>query len=665
MKTSLNKLIIGLLCCFFTALPVFAAPFSSEIESALQDTIELKNINSETTALELAEHAFNLNTSQPDSSIQYGAGIVRLAKSKKWYTAEMEGLFSMAAGYSSKGKYNESNACLERMSILARRHQDDFRLLKAESHLGLNHNMMGNLFTALQYFLQAKSRIKPTDTENNQIIYLNIANIYSALKLHEKAVEVYRQCLIFAQNVGNKYMEAIVSGNLAGTLIQLGKFDEVEALARHSLALSEELNDVVGIGFAYCTLAEYYIHNNDLKNGEIHVQKSIEAYNSVDNKHGLVDANLALAKLRQMKPDLNEALYYAQKAYELANDISANTARLYASRLLSEIYAAMGKHNKAYEFQLKTQNIVDSLNTLRVSELLSGFENERLLSLKKAQEEAFNIERKLQKRFNNIITAISAILLIGLILLAWVSYRLYKLNIKLGKQALELEKAANFKTRLISILSHDLRSPLNSMEGMLHLLDEELLKSGDLQQLKTDLIKRFQSTNTHLQNVLNWVKSQIEGENVQPQKVECHQLINNSIEFLADTSKQKAIVIQNNTPSPTYAFADPNLLDVIFRNLLSNALKFSHTHSVVSINCKTQSDKIIFSVTDFGVGIEADKQSKLFKDVKSHAIGTLGEVGTGLGLIISRDAVEKLGGELWFESEPGKYTTFYFSVPLA
>ena len=627
--------------------------------------MELKGIMSEKSAIDLAAYAYELNTSKPDSSILYGAGIVRLAKSEKWREAEMEGLFSMAGGYNSKGEYSASNACLERMAMLAKKQNDEFRQLKAETHLGMNHYLMGNLATSLKYFQLAKSKIKPSDTEHNQIIYLNIGNVYSVLKLYPQAIDVYQQCLVFARKQGNKSMEAIASGNLASTLIQQGKYDEVEALTRYSLTLSEELNDKVGIGYAYCTLAEYYIYTNDLKNAELYVKKCIDTYNSIENKHGLVDAYLVLSKLKKMLPDLGKALLYAQKAYDQAQELSANTEILSSSRALSEIYAAMGKHNTAYAYQLKTQNMVDSIYTSRVSELLSGFENERLLSYQQAREAAFDVERKLQKRFNNIILGISAVLLIGLLLLAWVSFRLIRLNKQLEKQTLELEKADKFKNQLISILSHDLRSPLNSMESMLSILDEDLLKSGDLHQLKIDLLKRFQSTNKLLQNVLNWIKGQIGGENIQPDKLECHNLINNSIALLAGAALSKEIVIQNLTPNPTFAFADPNHLETIFRNLISNAIKYSHKQGIIVINCKTSGGKQVFSITDYGVGMESEMKTKLFKDVKSLAMGTIGETGTGLGLIICRDMVEKSGGELWFESEQNKYTTFYFSVPQA
>ena len=230
----------------------------------------------------------------------------------------------------------------------------------------------------------------------------------------------------------------------------------------------------------------------------------------------------------------------------------------------------------------------------------------------------------------------------------------------------ELKDANAMKDKFFSILAHDLRSPFNVLTGFLGLLHEEYDDFSDEQ--RKEFIKKILDTSNQtfslLENLLEWARSQRGHIKYTPSQINIHSLCNEVVMFFEHASASKKIEIETNIPENLSAFADSYMIKTVIRNLLSNALKFSYPGSKVMIDGRSHEKNTMVSIKDNGKGIQPKTLKNLFKmDVKTTEVGTSNEKGTGLGLILCKEFIEKNKGEIWVESIPEKGSIFTFVLP--
>lgn len=234
---------------------------------------------------------------------------------------------------------------------------------------------------------------------------------------------------------------------------------------------------------------------------------------------------------------------------------------------------------------------------------------------------------------------------------------------QLSTKSHELEDLNKLKDKLLSIVSHDFRGPLNSLQGTLNLLLQGALTQEEFKLLTHDLVEKLDHTYNLLENLLNWAKSQMQGMKVYPKLVNLQAIANDCTNLLEPIAKKKMVEIENKIQKAVEVYADNEMVKLILRNLLSNAIKFSHSRSTIVLDLKKDEDQVIVSVRDHGLGISNENQDKLFKYENFSTYGTSNEKGMGLGLLLCKDFIERNGGEIWFESELEKGSTFYFTLP--
>jgi ligand-binding sensor domain-containing protein/signal transduction histidine kinase len=232
----------------------------------------------------------------------------------------------------------------------------------------------------------------------------------------------------------------------------------------------------------------------------------------------------------------------------------------------------------------------------------------------------------------------------------------------------ELAKLNATKDKLFSIISHDLRSPFNVILGYTDVLKEQY-KSFDeetINNVLSDLKESGENAFNLLENLLNWSSAQRGTIDFTPTKTTAAEITNSILPEVKSIAKKKNIKIINKVAGNEFPLsADKNMMSLIFRNVLTNAIKFSHAGSRIWIGAELKNaNEVVFSVKDEGIGIAPEKVQTLF-DLEENMTqnGTSGEKGTGLGLILSKEFIEMHNGKIWVESEPGKGSTFYFSVP--
>ncbi len=241
-------------------------------------------------------------------------------------------------------------------------------------------------------------------------------------------------------------------------------------------------------------------------------------------------------------------------------------------------------------------------------------------------------------------------------------------ELEIIKQKEQLQEANATKDKFFSIIAHDLKSPFNSMLGFSDILTENFEAYDTEKQKKFIGIinQELQGTYKLLENLLYWSRSQRGTIDFKPENINVHEFVNETSELLIHLAEKKSIHLINQIPEHIKVDADRDLLSIIMRNLISNAIKFTPKYGEISINALLTKEQgfVEIGVTDNGVGISKELQTKLFDLGESTSTkGTENESGTGLGLILCKEFVEKHQGEIWVESEVGKGAIFSFSIP--
>lgn len=227
----------------------------------------------------------------------------------------------------------------------------------------------------------------------------------------------------------------------------------------------------------------------------------------------------------------------------------------------------------------------------------------------------------------------------------------------------KLEEVNRVKDKLFSVVSHDIKGPLSSLQLALSLLKSGDVSREEFMELSTALDERFNQTTEFIENLLQWATLQLKGESFEPVYIDVSKLAEETITLLKSEIKKKNITVKNNLHHTLQAFADLNMIRSVFRNLFTNAIKFTGSGGTITLSAFGANRHIIISVADTGVGIPAANRDQMFTLGAITTPGTKQEKGTGLGLLLCKEFIEKNGGRIWLESEEGRGTTFFFSLP--
>jgi len=234
-------------------------------------------------------------------------------------------------------------------------------------------------------------------------------------------------------------------------------------------------------------------------------------------------------------------------------------------------------------------------------------------------------------------------------------------------QADDLKEANAAKDKFFSIIAHDLRGPFSGFLGLTEIMAEELrsLSISQIQEFSVDMRKSATNLYRLLENLLQWSKMQQGSIPFNPELLQLRLVVDECFAMATETAKNKGIEIAYDISDDLKVFADSNILQTIIRNLVSNAMKFTPKGGKISVSAKATKNKSVeISVKDTGIGMTSEMVNNLFRlDVKTNRKGTDGEPSSGLGLLLCKEFVEKHGGKIWIESEEGKGSTFYFTIP--
>lgn len=266
--------------------------------------------------------------------------------------------------------------------------------------------------------------------------------------------------------------------------------------------------------------------------------------------------------------------------------------------------------------------------------------------------------------YRNYLTTFSMLIILALMLQYFKRKQLLYIK-NLSSLNEKLQESNRVKERMLSILSHDFNAPVGNLVASLNMVDAEILTPRQFNDISAKLQAQLSVLTTSLSDVLHWSKMQVTGEAATPSFVNIKALLDELLLFFDYALKDKMLHVQNNVGATVVAYANKDYLKLIFRNLLSNAIKFSYLGKVVIINAFVQSNTVNISIIDEGVGMQPAMLTALQQQQLSFSSvpGTLNEKGTGLGLLLIQEFLQKSNGSLAVESSPGRGSSFTILLP--
>jgi signal transduction histidine kinase len=238
-------------------------------------------------------------------------------------------------------------------------------------------------------------------------------------------------------------------------------------------------------------------------------------------------------------------------------------------------------------------------------------------------------------------------------------------NTSILEQTEKLNQLNTVKDRFFSIISHDLRNNLTTMKLYFDLISHPEYEESDNKEITKNISGSVENTIDLLENLLIWASAQIKGVPIHIQKLNIHSITQENINLLNSASSQKHIEIMNEINENVTAYGDMDMIRLVLRNLIANAIKFTSENGIIKIKSDVNNNVCQISIIDNGVGISKSSMERLFNQhLNPTTKGTGNEKGTGLGLILCKDFIERNNGKIWVESEEGKGSTFTFELPL-
>ncbi len=238
-------------------------------------------------------------------------------------------------------------------------------------------------------------------------------------------------------------------------------------------------------------------------------------------------------------------------------------------------------------------------------------------------------------------------------------------SLKLQEQAEQLDQLNGMQTKLFSIISHDLKAPMYALRNLFTTMEVQKMPAKDIKEFIPEVQKDLNYTVSLMENLLHWAKAQMKSHSVNPQALEADELLEEVARVLKLQAEAKGIIIENKAPEGIIISADRDMISLVVRNLISNAIKFTPEGGRITIGAKSMSTFADIFVEDTGRGIPSHELEKINSQEFFTTNGTAQEQGTGLGLMLCRDFLEKNGGKLRIESELGKGSRFSFTLPKA
>lgn len=532
------------------------------------------------------------------------------------------------------------------------------------------------------------------DPFNEAGCYMTMANAYQRLGQFDKAIDCYNHCNELMDEIGGEMAEVnkrYVINNIAEIHLAMGEYDRAEEMYHKCVEMLGEVqvNDTAAnLDLAtYCqNLAEVHIAQANHSEGEERERFMAEAirlaeqslelsqrYQDTPNK--IINRMMTLSKATGDTEILDEALRLAEDNNELFLQAVLNLQKGDYTKAI-----AMAEENhydgllhdaleagyqdlrvsdpaKALEYLERSVVMKDSIFSENQQQLIRDYQV-RYATQEKEHELAMQQAKNRQILWLTFGLVVLAIVLFALFMIWW---RLAQMRKRRNQELVRLNET---KDRLISIVSHDVRTPVSAICNVLGQLCNyyDSMNETDRKASLVMLKSTSDALNDRLFNILQWVKGVLEHGTVTPSDFKVAEVVDECIRSQAYTFEMKSLKVSNEVSPDLMAHDDVSVVSLVLQNLLSNAVKFSYPNGEIHIKAEERVARIWVMVSDNGMGISEKKREKIFHFLTTSEVGSGGERGTGIGLFVSKQLLDKTGGEIRLESVKDEGTTVCFSV---
>jgi signal transduction histidine kinase len=497
--------------------------------------------------------------------------------------------------------------------------------------------------------------------------YRCMGSVYNSQDNATKSIEYFLKDLTLHTQLNDQKSIGRALNNLSFTFLRGKMYDSALLYTSKALVFNLTLKDDYLIAFAYRNAGDLSEVRKLSDSAKYYFNLSVQYAKKIKSLQLQLTALYRIGRILNSELKYKESIPYLENALQLGMLMGAKSETALVYNLLGRAYEGIGNYKEAYLVQKKSSQLNDSLyqerSRSKLAEMQAKFEAERKESeineLKKEKEK--EIEDSQKKTILNFSLMITMIVVIVLLINIWRKNKFKTAtNILLQSQKEELEETLLLKDKVFSIISHDLRSPIASLNAVLPMLDPDSLDHETYHQLKLNLTKQVQNLNYVLENLLIWSRSRMKGVDTPELKdLNLNKQASSSIGLLKGLADQKKITIQNQINTSLSIKADPQHFDIIIRNILLNSIKFTNEQGSINLYSKIENDQLAICIEDNGVGMNPAQIDRLFQ-LRTHFTtpGTQKEKGTGLGLLICAEYAAANNWEIKVESQIGKGTIF-------
>ncbi|GAC1311527.1 MAG: hypothetical protein NVSMB24_31200 [Mucilaginibacter sp.] len=564
--------------------------------------------------------------------------------------------------------------------------KNNYPLGKGRSFLNIGHVYWSQSYypVSLFYLHSALTYLPKRDSLDLADCYRAIGRTYADLKNYKPALANLHRALLFAGV--NAATMAEVYSERSYVYCALRNYNLAVADATEALRLNRSLGYKRNIAILYGRLGAIYTRKKDYRAALAYDDTAYNMSIAMNNKRLRAKTLVEYAVINNAFGKFDNAIDYAKRAIALSGNAGFVDITTGAYRALINSFEQKKDLKQALAYQGKYNVIQDSLiadGKLKSTQLIQNYFSLNARLNRISLIELKDRDNRAKIRSQQTLILILFVSLIALVIILSATFYLYKhkqmLSNKLQQQhkdlldqkqlieaqAVNLKTVNDLKDRLLTVIGHDLSTPIANLGNITELFETNQLSTSEVRALMKDISSIVKGAELTLTNLLAWAGNQIRGRNINSSNVDIFLLGVEMEQTFKHALHVKNIEFINRAFPGQAVLADENHIKVVLRNLISNAIKFTTENGSIILATEVENNGLIISVKDKGKGMTPEEITKLFyiNTHFSHS-GTSGEKGTGIGLLLCKELVELNGGKLGVKSTAGKGTTFYFNLPL-
>lgn len=539
---------------------------------------------------------------------------------------------------------------------------------KSSEQIAYSYNNIGGVYRIKNELTLASENIQKaveifesiSDNRGLAYCYINLGRLYKIQENYERSFKYFENSLAIANELNNEDMRARILLEIADLSVEHGLYSKASESLHELEKLYHKINYKKGLAEVWHKTADLYLNDNKPRNALEYAVKALQTNKEILNYEGEVNnlAQVSLIYLALGKTPEGEKYLY--RALNKAREKNESSLLIVAYFTLYKFYKKKGSTSKALDYYEKYNHLRDSVYSNE--EMVKLGELESLIRIQKTESENEYLQKDLENQttLRNYSVIIAVLFLIIVIIM---SLRFYE-----KKKSNEMLQQTNaVKDKFFRIIAHDLREPFSALFGGIELLKENYDDLTDTERKDTiDTIGQTVKSNYELlENLLMWSRSQSNVIKFQPEKINIKELIDKNITLVQYNLSSKQINVKVDCDNDLTISADEQMFNSILRNLIFNAVKFTKINGDISISAEQDNNNIKIKISDTGLGMYEETINNLFNfEKKTVSKGTAGESGSGLGLILIKEFVEKHNGKISIDSVVGKGSTFTLFFPV-